>query len=214
MELKTKALCLRAENYREKDKLLTLITADSGKITAEIRSANSPASKLRLAASPLCFGEYTLVKKGGRYLVTGCTVEDSFFKCWEDMTRYTAASVVLEAADKLTYDGADCGRECYFAVSALSAINYGDMYPFIVDAWFIGNLLPLAGIDVSEYDAVPERAALYIESFKGVETADLETLDISGGELFEILGYLNVILRNAMSAGLNSITEALKIINY
>ena len=53
----TKALVLREVKYKEADRILTLFTADNGKITAKARGALRKSSKTG-AATQLCRGAF------------------------------------------------------------------------------------------------------------------------------------------------------------
>ena len=44
------AVMLRASDYNENDKILTLLTAEKGKITAGIKGVKKAAAKLKFAA--------------------------------------------------------------------------------------------------------------------------------------------------------------------
>ena len=52
MESKTDALLLRAVDYGENDKIVTLLTADRGKIAAAVKGVKNAGAKLRFAAQP------------------------------------------------------------------------------------------------------------------------------------------------------------------
>ena len=64
MEIKVNALMLRAADYNENDKILTLLTAENGKITAGAKGVKKAGARLKFAAQPFCFAEYILSKKG------------------------------------------------------------------------------------------------------------------------------------------------------
>jgi DNA repair protein RecO (recombination protein O) len=105
MEEKVNALCVRTVDYRESDRLLTLCTLEKGKILAKIVGCKAPKSKLRFAASPLCFGEYLLNEKNGRYTVTGCTAYDNFYDISSNLEKYYSAFVVTECTERLCAEG-------------------------------------------------------------------------------------------------------------
>lgn len=63
MEIKVNALMLRAADYGENDKILTLLTAEYGKISAAIKGVKKPSAKLKFAAQPFCFAEYILADR-------------------------------------------------------------------------------------------------------------------------------------------------------
>ena len=69
MELKVNALMIRAADYGENDKILTLLTAERGKLTAAIKGVKKAGAKLKFAAQPFCLAEYVLADSGDRYSV-------------------------------------------------------------------------------------------------------------------------------------------------
>ena len=54
MEIKADALLLRAADYGENDKIVTLLTAEYGKIAAAMKGVKKAGAKLRFAAQPFC----------------------------------------------------------------------------------------------------------------------------------------------------------------
>ena len=212
MDSKVKALCLRASDYGETGKILTLATLDNGKITANVRAVRSEKSKLKMCASPLCMGEYLLASKGKRYVVTGCTIEDSFFNCWNSVERYASAQVVLEVTDKITCENVSCQEEVMLAIRAITAVNYGETTPYIYLAWYLANILLHIGVDVDEFE-IPEKTRIMLLGLQKQDIFYLETLDIDAVMLSQIISYLHMILRSALSEKINSLAELMKIIN-
>lgn len=139
-------ICLKAIEYRDNDKLVTLYLEGKGKITATLRGCKSPKSKLRFAASPLCFAEYKLALSRGRYTVVGCERAELFDSLWKDIDKFYAAMSMLEVFSKFTYenekndilfltllkslkqlkDGGDAEKTlAYYLTDAVSKIGYG-----------------------------------------------------------------------------------------
>ena len=79
MEVKTDAIVLKAVDYKDNDKILTLFSPSLGRITAGAKGVKKPKAKLSFSAQPFCFAEYVLAEKGGRYTVTGAYLHESFF---------------------------------------------------------------------------------------------------------------------------------------
>ena len=126
MEKIVNAVMLRAADYNENDKILTLLTAENGKIAAGIKGVKKAAAKLKFAAQPFCFAEYVLAKRGDKYTVINATECESFYDLRCDIEKFYAASAAVEAADALTYEG-DEFREIFYAlVNALSKICVGN----------------------------------------------------------------------------------------
>lgn len=125
MEIKVNALVLRAADYNENDKILTLLTYERGKITAGIKGVKKAGAKLRFAAQPFCFAEYILAFRAGRYTVTGASENESFYDLRTDVNKFYAACAVLEATSLLTYEGDDCAPVFSECVKTLSGICGG-----------------------------------------------------------------------------------------
>ena len=72
----TRGLVLRETLTKESDKILTVLTADLGKIPVIAKGARSRRSKYAAAAELLAYSEMTLSQKGEWYYLTeGSTIE-------------------------------------------------------------------------------------------------------------------------------------------
>ena len=101
MELKTNAIVLKSIDYRESDRLLTMFTAEKGKLTAGIRGVRKKGAKLNFASQPFCFAEYVLVEKGDKYTVKSAYLYDGFYPLRTDIVRYYAGSAALSVCQNL-----------------------------------------------------------------------------------------------------------------
>lgn len=72
----TKGIVLRETEVRDADKILTVLTADRGRIAVIARGARRKGCKFAACAQPLAYSEWTLYKKGDWYYANeGATVE-------------------------------------------------------------------------------------------------------------------------------------------
>lgn len=125
-EIKVNALMLRAVDYQENDKILTLLTAERGRITAGIKGVKKAGAKLKFAAQPFCFAEYILAERGGRYTVVQASECESFYELRTDVNKFYAACSVCEAAICLIEEG-DGGEDMFaMCVMALRDMCGGD----------------------------------------------------------------------------------------
>ena len=69
MHLTTRALVLRETDYRESDKILTLLTEQEGKLTVSARGCRKSNSPIASACQLLAWGEFTLYEYNGRWSV-------------------------------------------------------------------------------------------------------------------------------------------------
>lgn len=144
--IKVNALMLRATDYKENDKILTLLTAEQGKISAGIKGVKKAGAKLRFAAQPFCFAEYILSCRGERYTVTQASEIESFYELREDINKFYAASAVCEAANSLTFSGSEDGALFTLCVQALSNISASDESEALIK--FLLSALALTGYTV------------------------------------------------------------------
>ena len=72
----TRGIVLRETETKEADKILTLLTADRGRISVIARGARRKGCKFAACAQPLVYSEWTLYQKGEWYYVNeGATIE-------------------------------------------------------------------------------------------------------------------------------------------
>lgn len=148
--VKVNALMLRANDYGENDKILTLLSAERGKITAGIKGVKKAGAKLKFAAQPFCFAEYILARSGERYTVVQASECESFYDLRSDINKFYAASAVCEAALALTYeeDGTEeIFSECLRALTEMCREDEG-----LALISFLLKVLKISGYAVSLED--------------------------------------------------------------
>ena len=138
---------LRAVDYLENDKILTLLTAERGKLTAGIKGVKKAGAKLKFAAQPFCFAEYILAERGGRYTVTQASECESFYELRTDVNKFYAACAVCEAAIALTYEGDGGGEIFADCVKTLSSMCSCDEALTLIG--FLLTVLRRAGYGIS-----------------------------------------------------------------
>lgn len=126
MEFKADALLLRSTDYGENDKIVTLLTAERGKLSAGIKGVKKAGAKLKFAAQPFCFAEYVLAARGGRNTVISASLHDGFYALREDICAYYAAACVTELCDRVLFEGMEGGGLLIAAVQALRSFCEGN----------------------------------------------------------------------------------------
>ena len=123
MEFKADALVLRTADWGEYDKIVTLFTAERGKLSAALKGVKRAGAKLKFAAQPFCFAEFVFVEKSGRNTVISASLHDGFYPLREDIACYYAAVVLCEACDKLLFEGIESPTLFLAAVRTLEALS-------------------------------------------------------------------------------------------
>jgi DNA repair protein RecO (recombination protein O) len=110
MEENNLCIVLRAVNYRDHDRILTLFSREEGRITAQATGARRLKSALSVAAQPFCCAEYEFYTRGGRHYIKNALIREKFFRIQNDYEKYTAGCVMLELAEHILRHAGDWGR--------------------------------------------------------------------------------------------------------
>ncbi len=96
MEIKINAIVLKAVDYKDNDRILTLYSLENGKITAGIKGVKKAGAKLKFASEPFCFAEYILNCKNGKYTVIGATYIDTFYELRLNLEKYYTSAIISD----------------------------------------------------------------------------------------------------------------------
>lgn len=206
MQFDIRGLCVKAVDYAENDKILTIIAFGRGKTVASIKSVKSPKSKLKLSAMPLAYGEYSIFSKGQYNQVISASLEDNFFNCWNNFEKYAAAHIIIELLDKISYDNQIVDKELQLALKAISLINYSSILPMIFPTWYILKMFECTGIDLSDYELKPEVIGT-LEALQSIDVESVDSFDITSLDINKNLQILSMILNNSLGLKLSSIAQ-------
>ena len=168
MEIKTTAFVLACTDYKENDKLLTLFSAERGKMTAALRGAKKPTAKLKFAAQPFLLGEFILAEKNGFFTVTGASAIDAFYALRADVEKFYAASCMAETLRRVLQE--DQPEFALFSAlgTAFKLLSYEKtdaklyLIRFLLTALFEQGV----GVDFSACKACGKEAENYAFSFR------------------------------------------------
>lgn len=134
----------RYANYKDNDRMLTILT-EQGSIGAAARGCRRPNSPLLPCSELFVYGEFVLFEKQGKYSVNACDVRESFYPLRQDMDRFYAGAHMLEAANGLAEEGANCGELLKLLYYALSYTAYTDNHPMDMAVVFTAKSLAAMG---------------------------------------------------------------------
>lgn len=118
----TKGLVLREAQYKEADKILTILTTDFGIISAKARGVKRGTSKLKSGCQLLSYSEFTFTESRGFHTITEATPLEMFAPLREDIERLALASYFAQTAEVFAMEDTpnpDLLRLILFALSAL-----------------------------------------------------------------------------------------------
>ncbi len=105
MHLTTNALVLREVNYKESDKILTLLTEEEGKLTVSAHGCRKKGSPIASACQLLAWGEFTLYEFNGLWSVKETASERLFDGVRDDLEKVALASYFVEVTETLAEEG-------------------------------------------------------------------------------------------------------------
>jgi DNA repair protein RecO (recombination protein O) len=141
------ALILRETQYREADKILTVLTPDEGKLTVTARAALRRGSALTAATQRLTYARLTLNRRRGRYAVQEAEVLESFQPLRRDLVRFAAAGYAAETVETVADEGMECRALFALALNTLYALGMGRYDTPLVKAAFEWRLMGLSGYE-------------------------------------------------------------------
>ncbi|MEG1811940.1 MAG: DNA repair protein RecO [Clostridia bacterium] len=141
----TKALVLGHADWRDYDRMVTLLSPDQGKIDAVARGCRKPKSILMNCAELFTAGEFTLLEAHGRFTITQCQISESFYPLRTDFGRLTAGVYFLHLLRQNALPGQACEALFVMALKALALLAYGELPPALVTLAFELHLMNLTG---------------------------------------------------------------------
>ena len=148
MDVTTKALALKATDYKENDKMILLYSLEYGKISVYAKGIRKNSAKLKFCADQFCFGQYELVQSADRFTLKTCDQLESFFCLREDIETYYSACVIAECLSNYTEEGQSEPNVFAETLRALTALADGTE-PFIVTLRYLLAFLEMQGLKIS-----------------------------------------------------------------
>ena len=98
---KTEGLILREVKYKEADRILTVYTAEEGKITLKAPGALRKNSKLGAATQQLVYSEFTALNRTGFTNITEAVIKEGFDGLRRDFSSYALGCYFAECIDAM-----------------------------------------------------------------------------------------------------------------
>ncbi len=141
----TQAIVLRRVDYRDNDRILTLLSPELGKMEAAARGCKRPRSALLAASEMFCYGEYALFSGKGRTTVTSCALQDSFYPLRADFDRLTRATFLLNCAEAAAQPGEQSAQLFTLLLRSLSRLAYSQIDESAVTCAFLLHFSDILG---------------------------------------------------------------------
>ena len=221
MDVTTRAVALKATDYKESDKLVLLYSLEYGKISVHARGVRKSTAKLKFACDQFCFGQYELAQTGDRYTLKTCTELTSFYTLREDVFTYYAACTAAECLVNYTEEGQSDPKVFVALLRALQQLTSG-VEPLLVTLKFVLDFLELGGFKLdfsrcTQCGATPaklyldvERGGVACDNCRGANSVLISAKTVSACKMLD--GFPYEKLKN-LNFTLDTLKEALSVCN-
>ena len=142
---KTEGIVLRETEYKDADKLLTVLTREHGKLTLRARGVKSARSRSKAACQLLTYSEFTVSEKQGRYTITEAAAKEMFPELREDIELLYLASYFAQVTDTVAQEEDTAPELLSLLLNALYALAKLKKPQMLVKAVFELRLACIAG---------------------------------------------------------------------
>lgn len=116
-------LVIRVTDVGEHDRMITLLTAEDGKLYITAKGARSVRSKTAPICRLLAYVNVELYEKSGRHWLAEGSLNRGFFGISEDLCAFALASYVAQLADEITGENTPAHEVLRMSLNTLHAIE-------------------------------------------------------------------------------------------
>ena len=143
----TRGIVLRETETKEADKILTLLTADRGKLSVIARGVRRKSCRYAACAQPLVWSEWTLYQKGEWYYANEGSTLELFGGLRTDLDAMALGFYFAELTEAVTAEDTVSGDLLRHLLNGLYALSTLHKPPALVKPAFELKLLCLAGYE-------------------------------------------------------------------
>ncbi len=147
MHVKTQGLVLRETNYKEADKILTVLTREGGKRTVKARGCRRKNSPLAASAQLLVWSDMTLFAYRDRLTLNEAEALELFWGVRADVEKLALASYFAEVTEAVAEEGRPDPALLSLTLNSLYALDKLQRPLPLVKAAFELKLLCVAGYE-------------------------------------------------------------------
>lgn len=132
-------------DYRDNDRMLTLFTAEEGRVDCKARNCRKPTAPLLACSQPFVYGEYTVFFSQGRGTLNNCEIRENFYALREDPDRFLAASAAARLCQSVVEPDMPNGPLFSLLYYSLSFMAYAETDPRDLLCGFLIHFLDRIG---------------------------------------------------------------------
>ena len=145
MDITTHALVLREVNYKEADKILTVLSPDQGRMTVSARGCRRKNSRFAAGAQLLVYSELTLYQFRNRWAIREANPEQLFWNVRSDVGKLSLASYFAELAELTAQEDLPAPELTGLVLNSLYALDQLDRPAELIKSAFELRLMTISG---------------------------------------------------------------------
>lgn len=147
MSLNLKAIVIRGNNAKEKDKNILLFSLEEGKLWVTFKGVRGDKAKLKYAKEQFCFGDYIVEEGKLNNVVVGVDIIEDFNEIAKDIDKYFEGNAMLEIVEKLDFEGTKERYEVFMSlINALKILAFHKVTHLAVLLKFMLNIFEIYGM--------------------------------------------------------------------
>lgn len=158
--------------WGENDKLLTVLTAEAGKVGVLLKGGFSLKNKANAACMPLCYAEFVTADRGGRPWIREATEIESFSNIRADLELTATALYMCDVAAEVCIENADESEMLQLMLNTLYALDRGLKDREVIKAAFEMRVAAAQGLSPDlvkcAYCGSEESPVMYLDVMDGV----------------------------------------------
>ena len=172
MQTATEALVLRERKLDEQDRLLTLLSAEQGIITAYAKGAGRMKGSMAGATELLCYSHFVLFQNRDRCFADRAEANTLFFGIRGNLEKLTLATYFAQLCCELIPENEPAAEELRLMLNTLYYLEQGKLPPLQLKAILELRLLTLTGympdlIACRKCGGLPEDGAVLFDPMGG-----------------------------------------------
>lgn len=120
------AIVLRYANYRDNDRMLTLLSPTRGRIEALARGCRRPKSPLLNASELFALGDFEFYERSGRMTLLSASLIETFYPLRSDFDRLACGTYLLNLAEAAAQPGEGEQELFMLLLHTLSRLTFSD----------------------------------------------------------------------------------------
>lgn len=121
--IKVKGIVIRETQYKDNDKIITILTDNLGKVSCIAKGAKKTNSPILANAQYLVYNEFVLYKSKNFYYINSATVIDTFYNLRVDLDKLETCFELTRLLNKVTDENEDTSNVLKLFLNTLFILN-------------------------------------------------------------------------------------------